>query len=118
MSLTDSPEHLDRRDKAAHAMCEALEIEPSATNLEQADVFARALAKYDERNSEYRDLWKEGGTSDSVFHVGHKFARMKRLAENASLLAQGTANYPQFLDNAIDLLNYTVFAIRNKRAGR
>lgn len=105
-------------NSVAEEMCRALGIDPSATNVEHAQLLVAALLKFEERNKEYRDLWKEGGTPDSIFHCGHKLARLRRLDENASLLAHGTANYGQFHDNALDLINYTVFAIRNKRAGR
>lgn len=81
--------------------------ELSGSDIDHMVVLFEAFEVMRERNSKYADLWMEYGARDSYEHMKSKFLR--------SNLA---FTYPEDLDDAIDLINYTVFFIRNIRAGR
>lgn len=76
--------------------------ETDASLSEQCAVLAHAIETFIERNEEYTDLWKDGGTADSLHHMRHKLMRCER-AKSPSVKAE----------SAIDLINYAVFFIRN-----
>jgi len=75
--------------------------------LEHVGVLFEAVALYEEREKKYKGLWKEGGVADSLRHITSKSARVHAIGEGRT-----------DLDDALDLINYTVFLIRNFRAGR
>lgn len=83
------------------------------SELEQLNVLLEAFGLFQERNARYNDLWKEGGTPDSLHHMKSKHARTQ---------ASGATDTPEQqlerLDDPLDLINYTVFYILNLRAGR
>lgn len=106
------------KDETAASVLLLMGLPNTETNRSQLELLLMSFEKYVERNEEYKDLWKEGGTPDSIHHLNSKLARLRRLDENASALAHGTANFATFMDTALDLMNYAGFAIRNKRAGR
>lgn len=81
----------------------------SDTDRSQLQVLGEAFEKFQERNAKYKDLWKEGGVSDSVHHIHHKATRVRVI---------GSTDPGAAIDDAIDLLNYTVFFVRNTRDGR
>lgn len=74
---------------------------------EQLAVYLEAFRVFTEREEKYRSLWKQYGAVDSYHHVTSKAARTQFYLEG-------------FEDESdpIDLINYTVFLIRNVRAGR
>jgi hypothetical protein len=82
----------------------AMGIEASETNLRQLAILVRAYYKFVERNAKYKDLWAEYGIDDSLLHIKSKAARIVRLVAEDGLGAD--------IDDAIDLINYTVFFIR------
>ncbi len=86
---------------------EALGIEPTQTNVEQMRVHVGAMNIFIERNTRYSDLWKKYGVKDSLSHMRSKLARTEHSYE-----AQGKL-FSTDLDDAYDLINYTVFCVRN-----
>src|SRR3989304_10094615 len=74
---------------------------------EHVAVLLEAVALYEEREKKYRGLWKEYGVADSHHHIVSKTSRLR-------MAYTGQAD----IDDALDLINYTVFLVRNFRAGR
>lgn len=96
-------------DRAAEAV-KHLGLSAKPTTVEQMDVFREALELFEQRNNSddgYSDLWKEYGWEDSLVHMRSKLRRVEQRFRNLT---------SQDLDDALDLLNYTVFFIRNVRA--
>jgi len=86
------------------------DAEPTETDEAAAGVIIEALQKLHERNDQYRDLWQDGGTGDSAHHILHKAKRVH--SQNANARTDSAE------DDAIDLINYCIFFILNRRAGR
>jgi hypothetical protein len=64
----------------------------------QRAAFEEAFEVFQERNLRYEDLWKDEGTIDDLLHhVKHKSLRISRDAQ---------------VDDAIDLVNYSIFILR------
>lgn len=89
---------------AASEILTMLGFQDSPTNIKQLDVLVLALEKFVERNADYQDLWQEYGIDDSLLHIKSKSARLERLLKTLGLAVD--------LDDAVDLINYTVFLIR------
>lgn len=81
-------------------------------DIEQYGVLLEAFAKYVERNAKYRDLWKKRGVKDSHRHMQHKLDRLEVIMQCDSVITEDD------LDDAIDIINYAVFFIRNARTAR
>ena len=91
---------------------EFLGLALSDTNREQLAVMLEALELFDERNVKYGDLWQEGGWQDSAAHLRSKAARVHSATK-------GTLLQPyNFIDDALDAMNYAAFYVRNVRADR
>lgn len=82
----------------------------SETDKRQLSTLFAAFVKFQERNAKYRDLWKQGGIEDSANHARHKAHRLVLASMNRDQL-----DPEDFIDDAIDLINYAVFFIRNSR---
>lgn len=92
-------------------MVEDLSLEEDITESEQLEVLAEAFSKFLERNGKYKDLWRQFGYQDSVHHVRSKAGRLNQL-----LSEQPTSDELDLaIDDAIDIINYAVFFIRNVR---
>lgn len=63
-----------------------------------------------DREESHKALWKKYGVKDNMLHVRSKKERMEVRLEDGDV--EG------FCQEALDLINYTVFSIRNARAGR
>jgi hypothetical protein len=85
-------------------------------DLEQLEVMVEAFLLYLEKNGKYANLWKEGGHMDSAHHVRHKGARVGMLATQP--LAAPPNKPQEFIEDALDLINYSCFFVRNVRDGR
>jgi hypothetical protein len=103
-------------------LCHTHELELlDPSEREQLEVLVEALNKFRERNAKYRDLWKEGGWSDSAHHVRHKAARVSMCLRGSEHedghFSSGDPEHLVLLEEeAIDLINYATFFIRNVRA--
>lgn len=75
---------------------------------EQLSFFVEAMKIYEKRGRKYGDAWKKYGANDCLFHMRSKLARIQAVIERGN---DGD------LDDGIDLLNYTVFAMRNSLDG-
>lgn len=74
---------------------------------EQLAVYMEAFETFQEREKKYHSLWMQHGAADSHHHVTSKAARTQFYLEGV-----------EDESDPIDLINYTVFLIRNVRAGR
>lgn len=74
---------------------------------EQLMVLLEAFGVFQEREAKYHSLWMQYGATDSYQHVRSKAARTQFYLEGH-----------EDESDPIDLINYTVFLIRNMRAGR
>jgi len=89
----------------AGAILTVLHLPDTRTNREQLTVLVECLKIFDERNSKYKDLWKEVGQDDNLHHMKHKVARVDMMFRSGET----------DVDDALDLINYAVFFIRNGR---
>ena len=82
-----------------------------ATEAEQLLVLQEAFEKFQERNKKYKDLWKKGGWRDSAHHIRSKSERIVHLLSEPS----DDSDAELFIEDAIDLINYAAFFVRNVR---
>lgn len=99
---------MENEDNMLAEVLVKLGLEPKPSAIEQLRVFKEAMHIFEERNAEYGDLWREYGCEDNLLHMRSKLARTERSAKLKGFNAD--------LDSPLDLLNYTVFFIRNARA--
>lgn len=91
----------------------ALGLPTDDSMMEQMRVLAETLRIYNDRRARYGDSWKLYGWLDSIFHMRNKFTRVE--AEFWTNPPETIQQAEERLDNAIDLIVYTVFFIRNVR---
>lgn len=75
---------------------------------EISEVFVEALEIYAERNAKYKSGWKKAGWRTHLNMMKHKVGRLLNSYEGGE----------DGLDDAIDLLNFTVFFVLQAREGR
>lgn len=93
---------------ARHALA-MIGVPLSDTNVEHFQVLWAAMNLFDNRNSRYRDNWRRYGWRDSLHHCRSKLSRMFSLF--------GSDDPNKDLDDALDLINYAAFFIRNVKDG-
>lgn len=102
-------------------LCHSHELDKlSGTDRAQLEILVEALNKFQERNAKYQDLWKEGGWGDSAHHVRHKAARVAMCLrgsknEDGHYSSGDPVHLVDLEEDAIDLINYSVFFVRNVR---
>lgn len=75
-------------------------------------VLEEALALYETRDGgKYHGLWKDAGAKDNAASIKHKALRVGIMANEGS-------DPEQYIDDALDLINYCVFIVTNVREGR
>jgi hypothetical protein len=82
----------------------------SQEQLEHLSVLLSAFAVYVERNERHGSLWKKFGWMDSIVSVRGKAARCVQQWYGPQTLEGGPG---ADLDDAVDLINFAVFLIRN-----
>ena len=83
----------------------------SKTDADQLLVLQEAFEKFQERNGKYKDLWKKGGWPDSAHHIRSKSERIVNAVTTGATLEEAEL----YIEDAIDLVNYAVFFVRNVR---
>lgn len=78
----------------------------------QLAVFYEAYALYRERNLQHQDVWKESGWMGMMVDMRKK---MDRLWKQYTAYRSDEMVAQEDLDSALDLLNFTVFFIRQVR---
>lgn len=86
----------------------------------QMQVYHDAVAIFEARNAVHNDLWKSDGADGSIEHMRHKMARIRKIRGDWDLIdGPDDEDFVEaMITEALDLLNYTVFMIRNLRDGR
>lgn len=74
------------------------------TNLMQLRVFGEAMRVFHSRDPKYGGLWQDYPAADHLAHMRSKLGRSEANID------------PDDMDDAIDLLNYTVFYVRTRRS--
>ena len=87
----------------------SLAIPDTLTNRNQLHVLIGAFEKFVERNARYQDVWRESGWKGSLFDMRKKLTRIWRVFWRG----EPTAQIDLECDDAYDLINFTVFFIRN-----
>lgn len=108
--LTPAPSGLKASVGDIKAALRTLGLDDNDEMVQQFSFFLEAMNLYDLRGRKYGDAWKAYGFTDSMFHVRSKAARLQAVGANPEA--------GHCLDDGIDLLNYTVFAMRNALEGR
>lgn len=67
------------------------------TNVEQFAVMVETMRVFQQKNGKYKDLWQEYGIEDLGLHLRSKSSRVERAQDP---------------EDAIDLINYSVFMVR------
>lgn len=93
----------------AVAVLQMMGIPPSDTDVDQMMVMLSAFDIFRQRNERYQDLWREGGYDDSANSLKHKVMRVVQETRT-------TEGEPQ-IDDALDIINYACFWIRNVNDG-
>lgn len=101
--------------KHAMEMLEGNGIQPTEENAMQLIVFLQALRTYDSRTSAYGQVWKQYGALSNLLSVARKTDRIMSSWWHEE--GEKPVLHKDNLDDAIDLLNYTAFFIRNAREG-
>lgn len=91
---------------------ELADLESSDTNAEQMSVFLDCMQLFQERNAKYGDLWKEYGWRGNLLHVQSKAARVRKVWWDS----KDPFGHNADIDDALDLINYAAFFIRNVEA--
>lgn len=103
--------------KAQNALAE-LGLPTNDSMVAQMVIVAEALALFDERSSLRGNLWREFPPTDKVTHLTSKLARI-RMGEE--VLASGVSVKPDAIqslaDEALDMINYAAFYVRQRRDG-
>src|ERR1044072_6965104 len=92
-------------DFAVDDVLAALAVPRTETNQKQMETLLRAFKIFLERNELRKDLWRRAGWRDSLHHIESKTLRIADLDEGESVA--------EYIDDALDLINYTAFFIRN-----
>jgi hypothetical protein len=110
---------MDSDDEVEEQMAKAwlfdLGIVETPDLVEQCKIFFACLRLRQERGTRYGDTWKRRGYKGSFSMIDHKYLRLDQ---------QFWRNTPDLpievddLDDAYDMINYTVFMIQNALAGR
>lgn len=103
-SLTEDQVRWDQ----AREVVEHLGYEITETNVEQMFTYLSAYEIFIQRNSVYEDLWKDYGWMDCLVHIRSKAMRLVR-----KFWRDDPAHDEALLDDVFDLINYSVFFIRN-----
>jgi hypothetical protein len=87
-----------------------LALGETVDNAIQLSVFAMAMQIYEVREVKRGGLWKEFGPEDKLMHLRDKLRRTERIWENY----QSNGDDPLLVDvdDALDILNYAAFFIR------
>jgi hypothetical protein len=87
-------------------------LEDSQTNRRQLGVMNEALLIFQERERSRGGLWMQTGYPDSALHIKSKALRLNQA------VAMGAAEGEEAIDEALDVINYAAFYVRNARASR
>jgi len=79
---------------------------------EHLEMMLEAFLLYKQKNAKYKNLWKVGGWWDSAHHIRHKGLRIGGLLEGF----KEDHNPSERIEDALDLINYCLFFVRNVRA--
>lgn len=95
-------------DERASEALRAIGVEePTQDEINHMAVLIHAFRIYQEREGEYGAMWKESGFVRNMQDVDGKVARIKRgLTMNV------------IRDSTVDAINYAIFHLLNKEAGR
>lgn len=107
---------IDKEKLRARAteVLDVLELDTRETNIEQMMVYLEAMSLFIQRNALYGDLWREYGPEDSLLHMRSKLARAE-VTHGRSKGDDADISEAELVDSPLDLINYSVFYIRNVR---
>lgn len=90
-------------------------ILPTEDIVAQTKVFLEALTIMDNRSAAYGEVWRQYGARSNILSVARKVDRIMHAwwfntDDGAAMLSKGV------LDDALDLMNYCAFFLRNAKA--
>lgn len=88
-------------------------VQPTEENIQHLEVFMEALKVYDSRSAVYGMLWQQYGALSNLLNMARKTDRL--MEEWWHKDGAPPVMHKDALDDAVDLLNYTVFFMRNAR---
>ena len=78
-------------------------------------VYLEAMGVFQKRSTMYGDLWREYGVEDNLSHMRSKVARADRVLRARGEGGEARISESDLVDSPLDLINYSVFFIRNVR---
>lgn len=104
-----------QREFYAARLMRAHDIDPTPENMEQLNVFLKAVQIYGSRTGSYGQVWRQYGALSNLVSVARKVDRLMHSWWHA--VSGIPALHKDNLDDAFDLLNYAAFFIRNATSG-
>lgn len=101
------------QDNAIVDLFRAFGIDNTEDNRNQLRVMVEAVQVYDKRSAVYGQLWQQYGALSNLLSVARKADRL--MEEWWHNDGAPPVMHKDALDDAVDLLNYTVFFMRNAR---
>lgn len=103
--------------KASKRFLNDLGLPDTEDNLEQLLVLAECLVIYSSRDGVYGAAWRQYGAVSNVLSMARKVDRVMNEWWSSLLRGEVSDRDGEELDDAVDLINYTVFFLRNVRDG-
>lgn len=101
----------------ANAFLEGIGLDGTEDNREHLDVLVRCLLTYSSREQVYGAAWRQYGAVSNVLSMARKVDRIMNEWWAALVRGEVRDRDGEELDDAVDLINYTVFFLRNVRDG-
>lgn len=113
-----STEHMTEVVKAVRTLMEHFGIPCTLDNNLQLITMLEALTVYSSRTAAYGQAWQQYGAMANLLSVARKTDRLMSLwfTDGDAVLYDEPVVHKDAMDDALDLLNYTVFFMRCVRA--
>jgi hypothetical protein len=108
MTIEDLRSEVDRKRFYAEKIIDILGLNPTESNAEHMALFLVMMNLYDGKNAIHNDTWQRYGWRDSLMHMRSKLKRTEQQFEQSAP--------PNDVDDPMDLINYTMFFLRNLMA--
>lgn len=94
-------------------------VEPNPENIAHLMVFMEALRVYDQRSRSYGMVWQQYGALSNLINASRKVDRLMAVWWSGAKQIIGRGQLPaihkDYVDDAVDALNYLAFFLRNVR---
>ena len=109
-----------KRPEVVIELFDQLGVEHSTDNINQFLTLMQAFKTYDERSKSYGQAWKQFGALSNLLSVARKAKRLMEVwwySDTDTYVDGKPMLHKDNLDDAVDLLNYTAFFMRQVMEG-